>query len=144
MAGPKVIFNIPLAEKVAMDAASRGVRAATLEAKRILQVEILSSDPPRTGRDYPRGKSGLMHRASAPGEAPAPDTGQLRALTSTEFEHNGSIANGKVVNNLDKAAKLELGTEKIAPRPFMSKLLSSEYTARIKAAFVRAAFKGKA
>lgn len=143
MAKPKVTFNIPLAEKVAMDAASRGVRAATLEAKRILQVDILSSDPPRTGKDYARGKT-KFHRASAPGEAPAPDTGQLRALTSTEFARNGSAAVGKVVNNLDKAAKLELGTEKIAPRPFMSKLLSGQYRDRIKAAFVRGAFKGKA
>jgi len=144
MARAKVTFDIPLAQKVAMNAASRGVRAATLEAKRILQVDILSSDPPRSGRDYPRGKNGLMHRASAPGEAPAPDTGQLRALTSTEFSTNGTVAIGRVVNNLDKAAKLELGTEKIAPRPFMSKLLSGQYVARIKDAFDRGAFRGKA
>lgn len=142
MAKSKVTFNIPLAEKVAMDAASRGVRAATLEAKRLLQVDILSSDPPRTGLTYSRGKT-AVHRASAPGEAPAPDTGQLRAMTQVEFAKNEKAVQGKVVNNLEKAAKLELGTEKMAARPFMSLLLGGDYVKRIKAAFDRAAFKGK-
>jgi len=142
MARSKVTFNINLAQDVAMKAAERGVRAATLEAQRILQVDVLSSDPARTGLEYSRGKT-AVHRASAPGEAPAPDTGQLRASVQVEFERNDTVAVGKVVSNLDKAAKLELGTEKMAPRPFMSLLLSGVYAARIRAAFANGAFKGK-
>lgn len=142
MAKPKVTFDVNLAQKVAMDAAQRGVRAATLEAKRILQVDILSSDPPRTGKVYPRGKDNF-HRASAPGESPAPDTGQLRALVQVEFEKNATVAIGRVVSNLEKSAKLELGTEKIAPRPFLSRV-PKEFSKRIKEAFDRAAFRGRA
>lgn len=137
MAKPKVTFNIPLAQKVAMDAAKRGVRAATLEGERIVQVDILSSFPPRTGREYPRGKD-RVHIASAPGEAPAPDKGQLRAMTSVEFHHSETVAHGQIVNNLDKAAPLQLGTDKIAPRPWLSRLLTGEFVGRIRAAFYRA------
>lgn len=142
MARSKTKFDIPLAQKVAMDRAMKGVRAATIEAKRIAQVDILSSDPPRTGRKYKRGKS-KFHIASAPEESPAPDTGQLRALVNVEFESNGTIARGVVFNNLEKALALETGTIKdgkfIAPRPWISRLLGGEFVSRIKGAFVRAA-----
>lgn len=144
MAKPKITFDIRLAEEVALKAAKRGVRAATLEGKRILQVDILSSDPPRTGKTYPRGKS-ATHRASAPGESPAPDTGQLRASAGTEFATNDKVAKGTIFSNLEKAAKLEVGTEKMAPRPFMSRLKEPEFVARMLSAFKAAAFirKGK-
>lgn len=134
----KVNFNIALAQNVAMDKAMRGIRAATIEGQRITQVDILSSSPPRTGRLYRRGKT-KFHQASSPGESPAPDSGQLRELTNVEFSKNGMVAIGKVVNNLEKAAMLQLGTEKIAPRPWISRLLGGEFRDRIKAAFVRGA-----
>lgn len=140
MAG-KTKININLARDVAMKAAEKGVRAATLEAKRITQVDILSSFPPRTGRTYKRGKT-KTHTASAPGESPAPDTGQLRALIGTSFERNGTIARGVLYSNLQKGADLELGTDKVAPRPWISRLLTSEFRDRIKGAFVRASRQG--
>jgi hypothetical protein len=135
----KVKFDIPLAQSVTMKAVRRGVRAATLEAQRIVQVDILSSTPQRTGRKYKRGKNNY-HIASAPGEAPAPDTGQLRNMTTVSFStdnENPMVAVGKVVNNLEKGADLELGTDRIAPRPWISLLLSGEYKDRIFATFAR-------
>jgi hypothetical protein len=133
---PRVYFDINLANDLVRKAAVRGVRAATIEGLRIVQVDILSSDPPRTGRLYKRGKKKL-HQASAPGEAPAPDTGQLRNMTKAEFLSDpvSGYALGKVVNNLAKAADLEIGTDKIAPRPWISRLLGGEYRARLMAAF---------
>jgi len=134
--GPKVYFDIKLANDLVRKAAVRGVRATTIEALRIVQVDILSSDPQRTGRLYKRGKTKL-HQASAPGEAPAPDTGQLRNMTKAEFlsDVTSGYALGKVVNNLAKAADLEIGTDKIEPRPWISRLLRAEYRARLMAVF---------
>lgn len=141
MARGKTKINVDLAEKVAMDRAMKGVRAAGLEAKRIVQVDILSSDPPRTGRKYKRGKNNY-HIASAPNESPAPDTGQLRNTMGVSFERDKSVARSVVYSNLEKAADLELGTVKdggnIAPRPWISRLLTGEFTDRIRAAFYRA------
>jgi hypothetical protein len=133
---PRTTFNIPLAQDVAMNRAMKGVRGATLEAQRILQVDVLSSDPPRTGRLYRRGKD-LFHQASAPGESPAPDTGQLRAGSSVAFLRDKTVAKGQVIVNGEKAANLELGTEKIAARPFMSRLISGEFRQRIISTFYR-------
>jgi hypothetical protein len=132
----KVTFNVPLARAVVDEAAERGVRAATLEAQRIVQREVLSHNPPRSGRLYPRGQR--MHQASAPGESPAPDTGQLRNTGSVEFERGLTGPQGKLVFATEKAAALELGTERMAPRPFLSRI-PREFAARIRAAFVAAA-----
>lgn len=139
---PKVNFNIPLAQQVAMKAAMKGVRAATLEAKRITQVDILSSFPPRTGRQYKRGKD-KWHTASAPGESPAADTGILRATIGTSFEENGRIARGVVFSNQEYGAILELGDGvKERERPWISRLLTDEFRGRILSAFVRASKQG--
>lgn len=131
----KVKFDIPLAQKVAMDRAMKGVRGATLEAQRITQVDILSSNPPRTGRKYKRGKK-LYHTASAPGEAPAPDRGILRASINVQFERDNLQARGVVYSNLAYGADLELGS-KLPPRPWISRLLGGEYVDRIRRAFYR-------
>lgn len=135
MARSKVRFDIPLAQKVAMDRAEKGVRAATLEAQRITQVDILSSDPPRTGRKYRRGKN-LYHTASKAGEAPAPDRGILRASINVQFERGDTQARGVVYSNLAYGADLELGS-KLPPRPWISRLLTGEYVDRIRKAFTR-------
>jgi len=128
----KVEFNMLLANKLAMDAAERGVRAATLDAEAITKV-LLSQ--PGTGRLYQRGKT-VEHRASAPGHPPAPDTGRLRASVSTEVIRGLDDVTGIVAVNAEYAAHLELGTEKIKPRPYLSRI-PREYGARLRAVFQR-------
>jgi hypothetical protein len=54
-----------------------------------------------------------IHRASAPGEAPAVDTGQLINSISTQVDD----LHASVSTPLQKAIWLEEGTRKIAPRP---------------------------
>jgi HK97 gp10 family phage protein len=66
----------------------------------------------KSGRVYGR------HQASAPGEAPASDTGRLVQSIRVDFQPNALA--GRVVAGTDYAKKLEFGTVKIAPRPFMT------------------------
>jgi HK97 gp10 family phage protein len=81
-----------------------------------------------SGRIYGKRK----HRASKPGEPPAIDTGTLRASIMSEVERHGSNVLGRVGPDVEKiAAKapvgtnvnygyyLEIGTSKMAPRPYL-------------------------
>ena len=70
-------------------------------------------------------KSGVMyqmynprreHRASAPGQAPASDTGNLVSKIIVK-QKSKNITN--VESNADYSAFLEYGTSKMDPRPFM-------------------------
>jgi HK97 gp10 family phage protein len=86
----------------------RGVEAVRDEASSL----ILSG--PKTGRIYRRG--GVSHQASAPGESPASDTGQLVASITTAVD-SGNLT-GSVGFGTDHAAPLEYGTRNMAPRPY--------------------------
>ena len=70
-------------------------------------------------------KSGVMyqmynprreHRASAPGEAPASDTGNLVSKIIVKQKSKDITS---VESNADYSAYLEYGTSKMEPRPFM-------------------------
>ena len=126
-----VQIDLTLADALSQAAVERGVRAATIDAKGLM-VGILSQ--PGKGRAYKRGT--VTHVASAPGAAPAPDTGRLRNSTQGEVFATSDGAVGIVSVNTEYAAALELGTEKIAPRPFISRL-ASEYAPRLAAVFAR-------
>lgn len=128
----RVEFNRQLARNVVSDAALRGVRFAVIEGQNLTRHVLGSEYGQRTGKLYPRGKT-ETHQASAPGEAPAPDTGTLRRSTQIEV-FSGPSPRGVVTVNAEYAAALELGTEKMAPRPFLSRVLN-EFGGRIRAAF---------
>jgi hypothetical protein len=89
-----------------------GTEAALGEGTRL----ILS--PPKTGRVYHR--AGRTHQASAPGEAPANDFGQLAASGRAIYpgQEDLFIIRGIANWSTDYAAYLELGTSRIDPRPF--------------------------
>ena len=126
----RVQIDQALANRVALDAAERGIRAATIEAESLTKV-LLSQ--PGGGKIYSRGKT-VQHRASAPGEPPAPDTGRLRASITTEVVRGASEVRGIVTANTEYAAALELGTEKMRPRPYLSRV-PREFIGRLRAAF---------
>jgi len=78
---------------------------------------------PKTGEDYRgKGKKGkkstsqFKTRSSAPGEAPAVQTGRLRA--SLAFEQPKKLTR-LIGSNLKKAFFLEKGTAKMKARPFL-------------------------
>jgi len=70
---------------------------------------------PKTGRFYKRGK--VIHQASAPGEAPASDTGRLASSMRSEIDQGQLSAS--VIAGTEYAAHLEYGTTKMAARPFL-------------------------
>ncbi len=72
----------------------------------------------KSGRVYKRRT--VMHRASAPGEAPASDTGRL--VNSIQAYNNPGGSEAFVVagrGTVLYAALLEFGTSRMAARPFM-------------------------
>jgi phage gpG-like protein len=69
----------------------------------------------RGSRVYKRGKSGKTHRSSAPGEAPAPDTGRLMNSVRTKSFRKGYI----VGTHLAYGRYLEYGTKRIDQRPWL-------------------------
>lgn len=75
---------------------------------------FLITNPPKTGRVYRR--RGVVHQASAPGEAPASDTGTL--VNARRIELNEADVSGKLIFSSKHALPLERGTLRIAPRPF--------------------------
>lgn len=91
---------------------------------------------PKTGRIYRRRN--VVHQASAPGEPPASDTGTLVQRSTVEWDQNDLRAT--VVFRTKYAEYLELGTERMEPRPFLRQALAQNIdaiTARINAAIAR-------
>jgi len=127
-----VSINLALADQLSQAAVERGVRAATIDAKNIT-IELLSR--PGKGEVYRKGKT-VTHRASAPGDPPAPDTGRLRGSVQSEVLATSEGALGIVSVNTEYAAALELGTEKMAARPYISRL-GNQYAERLRAVFAR-------
>lgn len=79
------------------------VNAAALEA--VSDVRRAIQGPPKTGREYARGRD-KIHRASAPGQAPATDTGTL--VSSIYNEDRGQYAKA-IGSRLPYAYILEFG-----------------------------------
>jgi HK97 gp10 family phage protein len=77
---------------------------------------------PKTGVEYQKYKPNRRHRASAPGQAPATDTGRLAGAIKADI--NGKKA--EVVADTEYAAWLEFGTQDMEPRPFMVPAMEKE------------------
>ena len=79
--------------------------------------------PPKTGRVYKRGN--IVHRASAPGEAPANDTGTLASAIAFTTPNpltaivavRADAASESGAKPLQYAKWLEFGTRNMRPRP---------------------------
>jgi HK97 gp10 family phage protein len=70
----------------------------------------------KSGRVYLKTKAKIKHVSSAPGEAPATDTGTLVKSIRYKNEPDGVAY---VYTNLKYAPWLELGTRIMEPRPFL-------------------------
>lgn len=91
-----------------MDKAMRKTAIAIVNTAKTLMRE------PKSGRE-PVGRA-MKTRASAPGQAPAVQTGQLRGSLATE---RVAEKHYRVGTGLKKGKHLELGTRKMAARPFL-------------------------
>lgn len=95
-------------------AVQRGLAAWGLLATSRAKELVLTG--PKTGRMYG------AHRASAPGEAPASDTGRL--VSSIRWEFTGSRLAIRVMAGTEYAAFLEFGTSVLAARPFLRRAIT--------------------
>jgi phage gpG-like protein len=89
---------------------SKAVNTTALTINTDIKKAIQS--PPKTGVVYMR--RGKKHQASAPGEAPATDTGTL--VSSITYKQEIPLT-ATVSSRLDYAYYLEFGTRSIKPRP---------------------------
>lgn len=87
---------------------------AALKAQELRTEIVTQLSQPGRGREYQRGN--VTHRASAPGDSPAVDSGRLRASIGVQKRGEGHY---RVGTNVEYAPLLEFGTRKMAPRPFM-------------------------
>ena len=95
-------------------------------AQRIVRdAQVAIASPPKTGRIYKRGN--VTHQASAPGEAPATDTGNLansgtvRRVGWLHFECVFSAEYAPILEPPETLEGVEFGSPsgKILPRPFL-------------------------
>jgi len=93
---------------------------------------------PASGATYEKYNPRRTHRASAPGEAPATDTGRL--ASSVNYKKDGAMS-ATVGSEIVYAAMLEFGTSRIAPRPAWVpavEAMRSKFERRIQDALARA------
>ena len=129
MSDSRVTFNVLEAVNAFRGAVVRGMGAATLQGEAEMKVML---SKPGTGETYGN------HRASAPGDPPAPDTGQLRMAIGSAVDVFGNEVTGRLYVNKEYAAALETGTEKMAARPYLKRSLVEGWQ-RIMRAFSRSA-----
>lgn len=118
--------------KIALKASGEKVRGEAIQS-------LLEGG--KSGKRYKRGNK--IHTASAPGEAPANDTGRLAGSIHTIVDaHEALIIAGR--GQVKYAKMLEFGTRFIAERPFMYPALEKSrqwIIKRLNDAVVRAARK---
>ena len=104
--------------QAALRNASKDMKAAVAKAVTATGLELRGDvvkriqHGPKTGRVYTR--NGIRHQASAPGQAPATDQGDL--VLQTLFRTVSPLA-VEVFNTMPRAVWLEYGTTRMAPRP---------------------------
>ena len=101
----------------------RAIAGSMYEAAYIVEgrAKALVLEPPKTGRFYKRGKV-TVHQASAPGEAPARDTGNLAGRIQQDIDE--AALEARISAQPPYAEALEFGTRKMEARPFMRRALA--------------------
>ena len=85
---------------------------------------------PKSGEIYEKYNPRRTHQASAKGEAPATDTGNLVNGIQVEIEAGGMV--GYIKSNAFYSNWLEFGTTKMKARPYMYPAYAQEVPAIIK------------
>ena len=88
----------------------------------------------KSGIVYEKYNPRRSHRASAPGQAPASDTGNLVSKIIVKQKTKNVV---NVESNADYSAFLEYGTSKMDPRPFMLPAFEKSKKPIINAVFKR-------
>ena len=99
---------------------SDGLMKAAVAGATVIKGEmrVLIAHSPATGRVYMHGT--IPHQASAGGEPPATDTGNLvNGITVQEGQRSKETAEAMVGPTAEYAEALERGTSRMAARPYM-------------------------
>ena len=93
-------------------------REVILGGAQLIRGEAIKSiqTGPKSGRVYEKYNPRRTHTASAPGEAPASDTGNLVSQIMVRQETRDNVV---VESNALYSSFLEFGTSKMLPRPFL-------------------------
>lgn len=111
---------------------AKALYVGAIQVEKEAKQSILSGG--KSGRIYTRRT--VTHQASAPGEAPASDTGRLVGSIHTDLDTASLTSTVKASTKY--ATPLEFGTSKMAARPFMFPALekSKQFISdRLKTAF---------
>lgn len=111
-------------QDVVIAAVRRGALRGLIMAANAVRNEILYRvlQTSKTGKIYVR--RGITHQASAPGEAPASDTGTLARNITVEV--NAEALTARVNSGTAHSAFLEFGTPTIEPRPHIRVSLDAQ------------------
>lgn len=101
-----------LNDSIKREMARKGAMATN--TLRNVELEVLSKGG--SGKKYKR----LPNRSSAPGETPAPQSGNLRQDWNDETLIEGNRVISRLKSNVKYAGWLEDGTKKMAKRPFVN------------------------
>lgn len=109
-------------DKAVKDRVRKAVMRGVIRTTEAVREEAISLilHTPKTGRFYRR--RGTFHRASAPGEPFASNTG--RAVNSIQTRYDFTDMSGEVVATDPKFPYLEFGTQKMEPRPSLRPALA--------------------
>lgn len=126
MSSPKEVADALAVEIVdevkALNQKARSWARRAVNIMRNHELEVLGKDG--SGRVYKRGN--VRHTASAPGQPPAPDTGNLRRnwrqYVLTEPHLNGVKITCRLKSDTRYAEYLEHGTRHMAARPYEEKV----------------------
>lgn len=85
------------------------------------EAKLSIQNGPKTGVVYTAYNPRRVHQASAAGEAPASDTGNL--VNNIAIDMDADRLGASVESNAEYSAYLEFGTSEMAPRPFLQPAL---------------------
>ena len=114
-------FNKKLNKRLNENKVQEYVTRGTMMVQNTAKESILKGG---TGRLYEKYEPRRTHRASAPKEPPASDTGFLASQITMEVKKktNGTVV-GQVISAAPYSAHLEFGTTFMIERPFMQPAL---------------------
>ena len=114
-------FNKKLEKRLKDNKVKEYVTRGTMMVQNTAKESILKGG---TGRSYEKYEPRRTHRASAPNQPPASDTGFLASQITMDVDvkSNGTVV-GQIISSAPYSKALEFGTTQMTERPFMQPAL---------------------
>ena len=114
-------FNKKLEKRLKNNKVKEYITRGTMMVQNTAKESILKGG---TGRSYEKYEPRRTHRASAPNQPPASDTGFLASQITMDVDvkSNGTVV-GQIISSAPYSKHLEFGTTQMTERPFMQPAL---------------------